>query len=101
MLWCVARLEVAAGMLGHPADYAGRYSRSHRVRGTSSTTTLPAPTTALSPIVTPFSTIERAPMKTLSPISTGAVRTPSWRHRRPLGSTGVELCVSDENVGAK
>jgi len=43
--------------------------------GTSLVTILPAPTTAPSPIVTPFKTIARTPIHALFEILTGAVAT--------------------------
>ena len=43
--------------------------------GTSLVTTEPAATTALLPILTPFNIIDRSPIHTLSPISTGLLST--------------------------
>ena len=53
-------------LAGTPATFAPA--------GTSIVTTAPAPTTALSPIVTPFNTITPAPSQTSEPIRTGAAR---------------------------
>ena len=53
------------GFAGHPA--ATQFAGNERV------TTEPAPTTVLSPMVTPFKTVTFSPSQTLLPISIGAV----------------------------
>jgi hypothetical protein len=53
--------------------------------GTSRVTTVPAPITASSPIVTPCSTIAEAPIHTPGPIRIGAAVMPL---RRSAGATG-------------
>ena len=73
------------------AGVAGRTSRAGAptttVRGRTSRVTIdPAPTTASSPIVTPGSTVTRAPSQTLRPMTTGAGR------RSPRRSAAMPCC---------